>query len=228
MGENTMKYNLSTLKNDGFVIEVTDNTNYYNSDNELKGIDFNVCEMDKNLTFEDFKDCFEKKLNSCLGYEIDDLDDLDDLIKCLYEYYFNKIECKFKTGESLTINTVFEEFSKEKIYEINFMLEKYPAIWNEIDTYKYNNTDYQLYISEISKANDGLWKLELIMTKKGIDRYFLGGRFKFFVKKGDTFNLKYYEHPLYNIAAEVTDIDYNSINLKFSGVSKPSSTSFCN
>ena len=89
------------------------------------------------------------------------------------------------------------------IYQVNFMLENYPVIWNEINNYKDKNTDYQLFISEISKANNDLWKLELIMTKKGSDRYFLGGRFKFFIKTGDIINLKYYEHPLYNIATEV-------------------------
>ncbi len=60
------------------------------------------------------------------------------------------------------------------------------------------------------------------MTKKESARYFLCGRFKFFIKAGDIINLKYYEHPLYNIDAEVISIDYNSITLKFSGVSKPS------
>lgn len=213
-----MNYNLATLDSDGFIIEISDDRNYYNSKNELKSIVFNICELDKDLTFEDFKDYFEKKLNSSGDYK----NEIDVLIKCIYEYYFGKIESKFKTGESLTVNTFFEEYSEKKSFQINFMLEKYPVIWNEIGSYKNNNTDYQLYISEISEVKDELWKLELIMTKKDVDRYFLGGRFKFFIRKGDLFNLKYYEHPLYNRPAEVIDIDYNSITVKLAGVSKPS------
>jgi hypothetical protein len=213
-----MNYNLTTLNSDEFIIDVSDDRNYYNSNNELKSIVFNICDLDKDLTFEDFKDYFEENLNSAFCYD----NEIDDLIKCIYEYYFVKNESKFKTGESLTVHTLFEEYSEKKIFQINFMLEKYPVIWNEIDNYKYNNTDYQLYISEISEVKDYLWKLELIMTKKDVDRYFLGGRFKFFVKKGDVINLKYYEHPLYNRTAEVTDINYNSVTLKLSGVSKPS------
>jgi hypothetical protein len=213
-----MNYNLATLDRDEFIIEISDDRNYYNSKNELKSIVFNICELDKDLTFEDFKDYFEKKLNSSVDYE----NKSDDLIKCIYEYYFGKIESKFKTGESLTVNTFFEKYSEKKSFQINFMLEKYPVIWNETDSYKDNNTDYQLYISEISEVKDELWKLELIMTKKNVDRYFLGGRFKFFIRKGDLINLKYYEHPLYNRPAEVIDIDYNSITVKLAGVSKPS------
>ena len=213
-----MNYNLATLDRDEFIIEISDDRNYYNSKNELKSIVFNICELDKDLTFEDFKDYFEKKLNSSVDYE----NKSDDLIKCIYEYYFGKIESKFKTGESLTVNTFFEKYSEKKSFQINFMLEKYPVIWNETDSYKDNNTDYQLYISEISEVKDELWKIELIMTKKNVDRYFLGGRFKFFIRKGDLINLKYYEHPLYNRPAEVIDIDYNSITVKLAGVSKPS------
>lgn len=211
---------LLTLNYNGFIIE---DTHYYNSNEGLKSIDFNICEVDKNINFEDFRNYFGKKLNSSFNPEEDCFEtEIEDLIKCLYGYYFCKTEAKFKTGESLTINTTSEHYSGEMIYQVNFMLENYPVIWNEIDIFSDKNTDYQLFISEISKANNDLWKLELIMTKKDSDRYFLGGRFKFFIKTGDIINLKYYEHPLHNIAAEVMSIDYNSIGLKFSRVSKPS------
>lgn len=218
-----MNYILSKVFSDGFAMEISENTNYYNSNKEVKSIEFNISEFEKEISYEDFRIYFYKKIdpsfNSEKGYCGNEL---EDLVKCLYGYYFIKTESTFKTGESLTINIPFKECPIEKIYQINLMLKNYPVIWNEIKSFNYKNTDYQLFISEISKASNDLWKVELIMTKKESARYFLGGRFKFFIKAGDIINLKYYEHPLYNIDAEVISIDYNSITLKFSGVSKPS------
>ncbi|MGP1416159.1 MAG: hypothetical protein ACTTJ6_09625 [Treponema sp.] len=216
-----LNYTLSTLNYNGFIIEISEDKYYSNSNNKLESIEFNICEVDKNINFEDFKNYFGKKINSSSKAYFEEKK-IEDLIKCLYGYYFGKTEAKFKTGESLTINTTSEHYSGEMIYQINFMLENYPVMWNEIDSYKDKNIDYQLFISEISKANNDLWKLELFMTKKDCDRYFLGGRFKLFIKAGDIINLKYYEHPLYNIVAEVMSVDYNSISLKLPRVSKPS------
>ena len=48
---------LSTLNYNGFIIK---DTHYYNSNEGLKSIDFNICEVDKNINFEDFRNYFGK------------------------------------------------------------------------------------------------------------------------------------------------------------------------
>ena len=64
------------------------------------------------------------------------------------------------------------------------MLERYPTFWNEEYGYSSNksisNTNYQFYITEISKEDNELWKIEIISTKiieEG--RYYCCGRFNF-------------------------------------------------
>lgn len=217
-----MVYSITGFNEDGFTITLEETYK------ETINVEFNISEFDEDINYDTFKQYVYKKIETnynpikfCLDLLTDEW--LSDLIESLYKYYFGHTEISFKTGESITANTTIKSRSRVKDnFQINFMLEKYPSIWNSISNYidySYSNTDYQLFISEISKTNEQLWKLELIMTKTSSDRYSLGGRFKFFVKLGDVINLKYYEESLYNVKAKVVSIDYNSITLSFSGYS---------
>ncbi len=214
-----MDYSLTGFNEDVFIISLT----------EIYGdpinFEFKISEFDKDISFDLFADFVGERIDSNYNYSEDYFDNgyIGDLIKCLYNYYFCHNEVSFKTGESLTVYSNVKYYNCTPYdFQLNFMLEKYPSIWNKLYSSTTSNTDYQLFISEISKTNNQLWKLELIMTKKSSDRYSLGGRFKFFVKPGDVINLKYYEHPLYNVKAEIVSIDYNSITFNFSGYHKPS------
>lgn len=131
----------------------------------------------------------------------------------------NKQIVQFKTGESLTI--------KEDDFSINLMLPDYPVFWSKKDPFNplkkiTANTDYQFFITEISKQENNYWKLEIILTRANDERYFLGGRFKFFIRENDSLVFKYFENEIYYVKATVTKLNYNEIELAFDKeISKP-------
>lgn len=95
------------------------------------------------------------------------------------------------------------------------MPEAYPAFWNALEDLR-RNTDYALYILEIAKASDDRWLLSLSLTEACNCRYYLGGRFRLYVKKGDVIPLRFYSGDDGVVTATVSDIDYNVVSLQFS------------
>ena len=137
----------------------------------------------------------------------------------------------FHTGEMLSVrlNTGVKMFSygSRTVYkqcELHLMPESYPVFWNMPVSYAkeftFYNTDYALYITEVSPlpTDANLWKLELIMTRveNDIQRYFLGGRFKFMVRVGDELRFRYYKDSrFYVTTAKVQQIGNNAVTFAF-------------
>ena len=101
------------------------------------------------------------------------------------------------------------------------MLAGYPAFWNH-DYYDWNiksNSNYALYITEVSRVSDEIYKVEMINTetRECNCSFHLGGRFKFFLKKGDTFDFQYYYNTQYDysVRATVETLAYNTLELSF-------------
>lgn len=212
---------------------------YYSENHKSEILTINVKEiaekLNKKIVYTDLEDAYIKILSSkidkikekfenCRIYNFEN--EFNNFIRktvgtfiFFYQLKNNKQIVQFKTGESLTIN--------ENDYSINLMFLNYPVFWNNRDYYNRNrkfktNTDYQFFITEISKQENDYWKLEIILTKANDERYFLGGRFKFFIKENDSLYFKYYENEMYCIKATVTKLKYNEIELSFDkGISKP-------
>lgn len=205
---------------------------------KLENLTINVKEiaekLNKKIVYTDLEDAYIKILSSKI-YKIKEKfencrnDDFEYIFNnfirktvgtfiFFYQLKNNKQIVQFKTGESLTI--------KEGDFSINLMFLNYPVFWNNQDVYNHykikTNTDYQFFITEISKQENDYWKLEIILTKANDERYFFGGRFKFFIKENDSLYFKYYENEMYCIKATVTKLKYNEIELSFDkGISKP-------
>ena len=188
--------------------------------------DDSCCETSHKFYIKDFKkdisfDDFMNEIQSSFPDEFFNGDFIDEpLTIFLYTHYFGNCEKTFSTGESLSIDIcsfIKDESSTDKSKKnckiVNLMLKDYPVQFE--NSFDEINTDWHLFISEISKQNDGTHKLELVMTCNYSERYFLAGRFKFFVRLGDVIKLKYYSHPLCEINAEVISLDYNSITFRF-------------
>ena len=162
---------------------------------------------------------------------LDDNENLSSQICTLIEQYVNEhleiqeMQEVFKTGESLSF--IFARPEK-KDFKVNLMLPEYPTFWNR--SYSLNgrpvisNCDYSLYITEISEASSGIYKVELINTEivEDNNRYYLAGRFKFYLKKGDTLDFLYYDEKddkgKYRVQAKVEDLSYNKMELSFDKV----------
>lgn len=212
---------------------------YYSENQKTEILTINVKEiaekLNKKIIYTDLENAYIKILSSkidnikekfenCRIYNFEN--EFDNFIRktvgtfiFFYQLKNNKQIVRFKTGESLTIN--------ENDFSINLMFLNYPVFWNKRDYYNQNgkiktNTDYQFFVTEISKQENDYWKLEIILTKANDERYFLGGRFKFFIKENDSLYFKYYENEMYCIKATVTKLNYNEIELSFDkGISKP-------
>ena len=156
---------------------------------------------------------------------LDQEDNLTFQITTLIEQYvkehpeMQEMEEVFKTGESLSI--IFARPEKED-FKVNLMLPEYPTFWNR--SYSWNgrpvksNCDYSLYITEISPVSNDVYKVELINTEimEDNNRYYLAGRFKFFLRKGDTLDFQYYDDKeKYQVQVKVKDLSYNKIELLF-------------
>lgn len=148
-------------------------------------------------------------------------EDISIILDAISEYAKNTFGislCKnYKTGDSLSLK-LMNPSSKE--FNINFMLADYPSFWNsQYNSYydENSNCKYCFFITEISEVSDGLYKFEIINTDvdKGNRRYCFGGRFKYYLKKGDTITLQYYENTDYIVKATVFDIKNNSITFSF-------------
>lgn len=191
----------------------------------------------------------ENRIESTIEKEIQDLnlrEDINDLkdcieeiksysktvIKSLWDNAKNMQTYTFMTGEPLTISLYEKEDSSTnqvKRYDFNLMLEKYPTFWNEYCRYEkhFINTGYVFFIAEISKANDECW--EFAITLSTIDyynkRYYLAGRFKFIVKKGDTLNFVYYIDEVnkaeFKVTALITNVSRNKIELCLQRINNP-------
>lgn len=190
--------------------------------------------LDAGIAFELLKESYEKILKSTV---LDFLTNLGEITEYEYNYkiygfiketygafaFFyqrknnKKQTLKFKTGESLTIN--------ENGFSINLTLPCYPVFWKKNDNNTYSegietNSDEKFFITEISKKENDYWKLEIIETNAETSKLY--GRFKFFVKEGDTLTFKYYDNEMYSVNATVFKINYNEIELSFDSViSKP-------
>lgn len=212
---------------------------YYSENQKSEILTINVKEiaekLNKKIVYADLEDAYiqilsskidkiKEKFENCRIYNFEN--EFNNFIRktvgtfiFFYQLKNNKQIVQFKTGESLTIN--------ENDYSINLMFLNYPVFWNNRDYYNRNrkfktNTDYQFFITEISKQENDYWKLEIILTKANDERYFLGGRFKFFIKENDSLYFKYYENEMYCIKATVTKLKYNEMELSFDkGISKP-------
>ena len=170
---------------------------------------------------------FEISLNQ-ERHVLDKNDNLTTQIITLIEQYvkehpeMQEMEAVFKTGESLSF--IFARAEKAD-FKVNLMLPEYPTFWNR--TYSFDgrtiksNCDYSLYITEISPVSNDVYKVELINTEimESNNRYYLAGRFKFFLKKGDTLDFQYYDdEEKYRVQAKVEDLSYNMIHLTFDKV----------
>lgn len=211
---------------------------YYSENQKSENLTINVKEiaekLNKKIVYTDLEDAYIKILSSkidkikekfenCRIYNFEN--EFNNFIRktvvtfiFFYQLKNNKQIVQFKTGESLTI--------KEDDFSINLMFLNYPVFWNKQEGYNHykikTNTDYQFFITEISKQENDYWKLEIILTKANDERYFFGGRFKFFIKENDSLYFKYYENEMYCIKATVTKLKYNEIELSFDkGISKP-------
>jgi len=228
-------YDLIKSDEQGFEIGLYSGSQYVSKGELEKSFSFLLADFEKNITFEAFrKNVLTVVEPDAAPFENSVSANLENLIEYIYARQFIKLTKEFKTGESFGITVLFESFDKTCNYQLNFMLDSYPAVWNEIaniyyDESKAKNTDYQLFISEISKEEEGLWKLEVIISKKEGIRYYQGGRFKFFLKEGDIINFKYYEQSIFSFQAKIKRLSYNSIELEFPGLIKPDMayTDFC-
>lgn len=212
---------------------------YYSENQKSENLTINVKEiaekLNKKIVYTDLEDAYieilsskidkiKEKFENCRIYNFENefyifIRKTVGTFIFFYQLKNNKQIVQFKTGESLTI--------KEGDFSINLMFLNYPVFWNKQDGYNHycsieTNTVYQFFITEISKQENDYWKLEIILTKTNDERYFLGGRFKFFIKENDSLYYKYYENEMYCIKATVTKLKYNEIELSFDkGISRP-------
>jgi len=233
-----VKLNIEQVGEFKFLFDFNEDTYRYSEEYFSKQLEIDVkeiarklkCSKDLNI-MEEYREVINQKIkenilnnNEIKIYNYGDIINTHisktiDILTFFIKQKF-KLKTVFKTGEALSI--------QDGDFCINLMLEKYPTFWNEKYDYSSNksisNTDYRFYITEISREDNELWKIEIISTKIGERRYYLAGRFKFFVKNEDILRFKYYENEnnLYCVNAKITKLDYNEIELTFDkGISKP-------
>lgn len=169
---------------------------------------------------EDPKNMYSKK------YVYDFSEDFErTILNALLEYGKKMLKMNvnsFKTGEKLSVCVeIPSENTAGETYNINLMLPGYPTFWHTTSYYypgnEATNCNYGYYITEIHEVSDGLFKVEIINTEvdEGNSRYFLGGRFKFYLKKGDEVQFQYYSGDEYIVKATVSDIKNNHISFDF-------------
>ena len=157
---------------------------------------------------------------SCSAEKLAADDKFSGVLKISYRYYklYNAISAVAKTNEVVTFKTFDSiSISVADIYSIHLMPESYPVFWRDPNYSSENsNSNYALYILEVAKASDDRWQLSLSLASVGGGRYYLGGRFKLYVKKGDEIPLCFYSGKDATLTARVKDIGYNYVTLQFS------------
>ncbi|MBO7497465.1 MAG: hypothetical protein J6T98_13030 [Salinivirgaceae bacterium] len=216
------------INNNGFEVECyleyLDNVTRYNHPNIEKRIKFDI----HNLSKEDFQNEVKNEIKKQIESELttDDYDeyDYDQQLTELYNYYFVPIEETFTTGKSISVN-----IGEEKDFLINFMLDGYFSDWTQKERGIYNNAYYALFISEISKETEELWKLEVVVTKyyRFEKAFSLGGKFKLYIKIGDVIEFKYHIYDIYKAKAEIVAVDYNTVTMRFFCVVNPFYNNLC-
>lgn len=155
-------------------------------------------------------------------FSLDEKADASTIMDCILQYFEKHpqlyLRKHFRTGESLSFT--FERPSRGD-FQINLMLPDYPTFWNRsysFDKEIKSNCNYAYFITEVSKYSDEAYKVEIINTTVADydNRYYLAGRFKFYLKIGDTLNFLYYDDAeKYQVKATVVNLANNTIDLSF-------------
>lgn len=155
-------------------------------------------------------------------FSLDEKADASTIMDCIFQYFEKHpqlyLRKHFRTGESLSFT--FERPSRGD-FQINLMLPDYPTFWNRsysFDKEIKSNCNYAYFITEVSKYSDEVYKVEIINTSVADydNRYYLAGRFKFYLKIGDTLNFLYYDdNEKYQVKATVVNLANNTIDFSF-------------
>lgn len=181
------------------------------------GVSFQFSGFTANLDFDAFVKAIEVKLHELTFVDGDSI----DAGSCSYSNGLRDVYKRYRMytciASACPTPLTFKTFDRISLlssdFRVNLVPKSYPLTWEAGEG---ANTAYAMFVAEVAKADDsGRWELSLMLAMLSGGRYYQGGRFKLYVKKGDEIALRVYGGDDDLVTARIEDVCYNYVTLQF-------------